>query len=107
MYIRSLARASRVLIAAALLLVLAVPAAPGASAQDSDPRLFAQTNFRIDNDAFWDFFQHRGSVRTFGYPVSHQFRLDGFIAIAMAAYSQQNDKKNGTFAHPLSSKTPM
>jgi len=76
--IRSLGRALRVLSAAALLLVLASPGAPGASAQDSDPRFFAQTNFRIDNDAFWDFFQHRGGVRTFGYPVSHQFRLDGF-----------------------------
>ena len=54
------------------------PAAPGASAQASDPRFFAQTNFRIDNDAFWDFFQHRGGVRTFGYPVSRQFKLDGF-----------------------------
>ena len=49
----------------------------GASAQ-TDPRFFSQTNFRIDNDAFWDFFQHRGGVRTFGYPVSRQFQLDGF-----------------------------
>jgi hypothetical protein len=76
--IRRFARALRVLSAAALLVVLIVPAPPGASAQDTDPRFFSQTNFRIDNDAFWDFFQHRGSVRTFGYPVSHQFRLDGF-----------------------------
>src|ERR1019366_6261141 len=27
-------------------------------------------------------------------------RLDGFIAVAMAAYGQQDGKKNGTFAHP-------
>ena len=78
MFIRSYARAVRVLSAAALLLVLASPAAQRASAQASDPRFFAQTNFRVDNDAFWDFFQHRGSVRTFGYPVSRQFKLDGF-----------------------------
>jgi polysaccharide biosynthesis protein PslG len=76
--IRSFARASRVLSAALLLLVLAIPAAPGVGAQASDPRFFSQTNFRIDNDAFWDFFEHRGSVRTFGYPVSRQFKLDGF-----------------------------
>jgi len=78
LYIRGCARALRVFSAAALLLVLASPAAPGVSAQVSDPRFFAQTNFRVDNDAFWDFFQHRGSVRTFGYPVSRLFKLDGF-----------------------------
>jgi len=48
-----------------------------ASAQQ-DPRFFSQTNYRIDNDSFWDFFQHRGGVRTFGYPVSRIFQLDGF-----------------------------
>jgi polysaccharide biosynthesis protein PslG len=69
----------RVLCAAGLLLALSAPAAPMAGAQATDdPRFFSQTNFRIDNDAFWDFFQHRGGVRTFGYPVSRTFRLDGF-----------------------------
>ena len=43
-----------------------------------DPRFFSQTSFRVDTDEFWDFFQHRGGVRTFGYPVSRQFKLDGF-----------------------------
>src|SRR5579859_7643839 len=71
-------RATRVLSAAALLLVLAIPAAPNVGAQTTDERFFSQTNFRIDNDAFWDFFQHRGAVRTFGYPVSRTFKLDGF-----------------------------
>src|SRR5207245_1266698 len=64
--------------AAALAVVVAIPAAPRAGAQATDPRFFSQTGFRVDNDAFWDFFQHRGSVRTFGYPVSRQFKLDGF-----------------------------
>src|SRR5438270_11152281 len=49
----------------------------GAFAQ-VDERFFAQTNFRVDNDAFWTFFQARGGVRTFGYPVSKTFKLDGF-----------------------------
>jgi hypothetical protein len=78
LFTRTFARASRALSAAALLLVLAIPAAPSAGAQAADARFFAQTGFRVENDAFWDFFQHRGSVRTFGYPVSRQFKLDGF-----------------------------
>src|SRR6516164_1408147 len=52
--------------------------APTVTAQPADPRFFSQTNFRIDNDAFWNFFQGRGGVPTFGFPVSRQFKLDGF-----------------------------
>src|SRR5262249_57465166 len=52
---------------------------PGAGAQTaSDQRLFSQTGYRVDNDPFWSFFQARGGVRTFGYPVSGAFKLDGF-----------------------------
>jgi len=43
--------------------------APQTSGQSSDPRFLPQTNFRIDSDSFWNFFQQRGNVRTFGYPV--------------------------------------
>jgi hypothetical protein len=43
----------------------------------NDPRVFAQTGFRIDQDAFWDYFQKRGGVNTFGYPVSETFTLLG------------------------------
>src|SRR4030081_2923273 len=71
-------RPVRIVSAAALMLVLAVPAAPSVGAQTADARFFSQTGFRVDNDSFWDFFQHRGGVRTFGYPVSRQFKLDGF-----------------------------
>jgi hypothetical protein len=42
-----------------------------------DARLFTQTGFRIDQDAFWDYFQKRGGVETFGYPVSQTFTLLG------------------------------
>src|SRR5687767_2030344 len=31
---------------------------------------FAETGFRIGNERFADYFQKRGGVRTFGYPVS-------------------------------------
>src|SRR5579864_7293562 len=49
-----------------------------AGAQATDPRFFSQTGFRVDTDAFWSFFQARGGVQTFGYPVSRTFKLDGF-----------------------------
>src|SRR3984893_14011019 len=48
------------------------------TSQGSDPRFFSQTGYRIDTDAFWNFFQQRGNIRTFGYPVSRTFMLDGF-----------------------------
>ena len=67
-----------------LLLVLApaprpvLGAGPTTSASAAgDPRFFEQTRFRIDKDAFWDFFQRRGAVRTFGYPVSREFTFFG------------------------------
>ncbi len=44
----------------------------------NDPRYFSQTGFRIDKDPFWDYFQKRGGVRTFGYPISREFTLSGF-----------------------------
>src|SRR5919197_4957162 len=70
--------ASRALRIVVAILVAGAFGAPAAGAQPVDARFFSQTGFRVDNDAFWDFFQHRGAVRTFGYPVSRQFKLDGF-----------------------------
>ena len=72
MQLRPLARALLSVVLLASMLV--VPA----GAQPADPRFFSQTGFRVDTDAFWSFFQGRGGVRTFGYPVSRTFRLDGF-----------------------------
>ena len=42
-----------------------------------DPRFFSETQFRIDRDSFWDFFQKRGGVLTFGFPVSRNFTFFG------------------------------
>src|SRR5260370_37632015 len=56
----------------------ATPTSTPTTTSTSDPRFFLQTGFRIDTDAFWNFFQQRGTVRTFGYPVSRTFTLDGF-----------------------------
>ncbi len=49
------------------------PSAPVAQ----DERFFAQTRYRIGEDAFWDYFNKRGGVGTFGYPVSNTFSLLG------------------------------
>jgi polysaccharide biosynthesis protein PslG len=48
-----------------------------ATTASGDPRFFDSTLFRIDRDSFWDFFQKRGGVRTFGYPVSRDFLFFG------------------------------
>jgi polysaccharide biosynthesis protein PslG len=63
-------------------LLLATWASPAASfaqtqIQPSDPRMFPQTGYRIDRDSFWEYFSHRGSVATFGYPVSRDFLFQG------------------------------
>lgn len=52
-------------------------AQPQNSSDINDPRFFSETRFRIDRDAFWDFFQRRGGVRTFGFPVSRDFTFFG------------------------------
>ncbi len=54
-----------------------VMATPSALAPHDD-RYFAQTGFRIDNDAMWGYFNARGGVTTFGYPTSCPFQFLGF-----------------------------
>src|SRR5690349_19335069 len=63
----------------ALVLMLAMASQPvtAQTAATSDPRYFEPTRFRIDREAFWDFFQKRGGLRSFGYPVSREFLLFG------------------------------
>jgi len=65
-----------VALAVALLLLAAAPALHAAPAAQ-DARAFAETGYAIDDDAFWDYFSHRGGVQTFGYPVSRPFTLLG------------------------------
>ncbi len=45
---------------------------------EGDNRLFVETGFRVSDDAFWDYFTHRGGLTTFGYPISREFTLLGF-----------------------------
>jgi len=44
----------------------------------ADASYFPQTGFRVNLDPFWDYFLKRGGVRTFGYPVSREFTLQGY-----------------------------
>jgi hypothetical protein len=67
---------------AALVLAASVVAPAGVLAQSqdqsaADPRLFSQTGYRVDRDILWDYFQHRGGVTSFGYPVSRDFQFEG------------------------------
>ena len=41
-------------------------------------RYFRQTGFKVDNDAFWNYFNQRGGVATFGYPISRVMTFEGF-----------------------------
>jgi hypothetical protein len=54
-----------------------VPGGAAATTATADGRFFEETRFRIDRDSFWDFFQRRGGVRTFGFPVSREFIFTG------------------------------
>jgi hypothetical protein len=42
-----------------------------------DERYYSATGYRIDDDQIWRYFQSRGGVDTFGYPVSRTFWLLG------------------------------
>src|SRR5437660_7705214 len=53
-------------------LATAQPAGPAL-----DPGFFPATGYRISSPAILEYFQHRGAVRTFGYPVSNEFPLLG------------------------------
>src|SRR5262249_37249056 len=42
-----------------------------------DARYFVETRFRIDNDSIWGYFNARGGVDAFGFPVSRTFTFLG------------------------------
>ena len=53
------------------------PVAPSPPAP-RDARYFSPTGFRIDDDRIWEYFQLRGGVKNFGYPVSRTHMFLGF-----------------------------
>lgn len=61
-----------------VLLSLAVSSAAAEEPTSAGGRYFPETGFRVENAAFLDFFDHRGGLRTFGYPVSRECTLHGF-----------------------------
>ena len=90
------------------------PAAPAAMSSDAaagDPRFFDETQFRVDRDAFWDFFQKRGGVRTFGYPVSRDFPFLGcqtqfFQRVAMQQCGDAGRRARSTCSTTACCPTP-
>jgi hypothetical protein len=65
--------------AAAVAAPAAVPPMPPPKAPDiaHDGRYFTETGYRIDDDAMWSYFQARGRVPVFGFPVSRPFLFLG------------------------------
>jgi len=57
--------------------VLSLDATPASSSVGADPRFFASTGFRVDDDDFYAYFQQHGGVATIGAPVSRTFTLLG------------------------------
>lgn len=53
-------------------------APPAPPSENPDPLFFEETGFGVANDYFWDYFNRRGGLRTFGYPISKEFLLFGF-----------------------------
>lgn len=53
------------------------PRATVASAAEEDSPYFADSGFSVAPGAFYDYFRHRGGVRTFGAPISNRFSLLG------------------------------
>jgi|GEM_PF-4639500 len=63
-----------------VVLVLGLVVVPGTQVQadSSSGRYFSQTGFSVDNDVIWNYFNRRGGINTFGYPVSRPFLFEGF-----------------------------
>lgn len=53
------------------------PSAPKTPEVGHDERYFSETGYRVDDDAIWSYFNARGRVPVFGFPVSRTFVLLG------------------------------
>lgn len=68
---------ARLVALASLLVGLFGAAVPAAAAPGDPAGYFSETGFRVGEAKFWEYFKARGGIRTFGYPVSRVFQLDG------------------------------
>ncbi|MGB0384517.1 MAG: hypothetical protein ACPGWR_06805 [Ardenticatenaceae bacterium] len=68
-----------------------------------DGRYFSQTGYRVDNDVVWDYFQSRGGVDTFGYPVSETFT---FREVPVQIFQRHVLEVVGSQARPLNLLDP-
>ncbi|HEX2987837.1 MAG TPA: glycosyl hydrolase, partial [Chloroflexota bacterium] len=68
-----IASRSTLIVAVALLLGLSAALIPLKTAAQQEGPAFA-----VANQAFWDYYQKRGGVRSLGYPISRQFTLRGY-----------------------------
>ncbi|TAK25277.1 MAG: hypothetical protein EPO26_02570 [Chloroflexota bacterium] len=76
---RKFANAVARVVAVAGMLLGTLPFAAAAAAAPNDPDgYFSETGFAVGEAKFWDYFNARGGLRTFGYPASRVFMLDGF-----------------------------
>src|SRR5262249_53356512 len=62
---------------------------PNPGPQPAPPQIrrgqyYTETNFRV-SDTFWSFFQSRGAIDTFGFPVSRQF---GFLGCQVQIFQR-------------------
>lgn len=76
MRVRTLLRV--VLLTALVVVTIVLVVRQPAPASGATSLYFSQTGFSIDDPHFADYFQHRGGVKAFGYPVSRKFTLLGF-----------------------------
>ncbi len=68
----------RLVVLVSILFALLTPAVPAYAAAGDPPGYFSETGFGIGDANFYQYFNARGGIRTFGYPVSRIFQLDGF-----------------------------
>ena len=68
-----------------------------------DERYFSQTGYRVDDDVIWDYFQSRGGVSTFGYPVSETFT---FREVPVQIFQRHVLEMVGSQARPLNLLDP-
>ena len=93
---------SRVLMVMLGLALLVALGAPSARAQHH-PRYFPQTGYGVENDAVWQYFQSRGGIDSFGYPVSN---LVLFRGLPLQIFQRHVLQVSGSTVRPVNLLDP-